>query len=229
MQLRIYSNFLSRTPTIQGPFELSDLMRACVAVDNVLLNSAALGDEEAKISHESMPQIWATIFGTYSNSSKKTNFSYSTVSLNREAKLAVLVAQRLLKNEPALYPEERRVKVKQLIDELPKLLVEVNLPESLKSYLYTLAREVQTALDQYEITGDFKLDDAFNRLQGAFNIAIVATADKESAVKMKAFIVTRLVPSLTVVSLALGIHNAAIDAYQFYAPAIEASQTSESI
>ena len=91
-----------------------------------------------------------------------------------------------------------------MIDELPSLLNDITLPQGLKEYIARLAREVRIALDEYDLTGDFKLDSAFTRLQTSLNIAATVSKDADSQGKLVEFLRTKVCPCLAAGALVLG-------------------------
>lgn len=63
----------------------------------------------------------------------------------------------------------------QTVPEEPFRLGRVGLPSDLLAYLSRLIREAREALDEYELTGDFKLSVAFDRLCNALRVAETKT------------------------------------------------------
>lgn len=128
----------------------------------------------------------------------------SNVSLSIQDRMALRTAERLLDQGPEQYPRQRRDDIRSMIDELPSLLNDITLPQGLKEYIARLAREVRIALDEYDLTGDFKLDIAFARLQTSLNVAATVSKDAESQGKLVGFLKTKVCPCLAAGALALG-------------------------
>lgn len=59
------------------------------------------------------------------------------------------------------------------------------LPLELREYVASLVVEIQSVLDKYEMTGDFVLADALNRLFAAVFMAETQTRDKSRWQKFK--------------------------------------------
>ena len=59
-------------------------------------------------------------------------------------------------------------------------------------------------MDEYDLTGDFKLDIAFARLQTSLNVAATVSKDAESQGKLVGFLKTKVCPCLAAGALALG-------------------------
>ena len=131
--------------------------------------------------------------------------SKSNVSLSIQDRMALRTAERLLDQGPEQYPQERRTDIRSMIDDLPSLLNDITLPQSLKEYIARLAREVRIALDEYDLTGDFKLDIAFTRLQTSLNVAATVSKDDGSRKKMVDFLKKKVSPCLAAGALVLGI------------------------
>lgn len=85
-------------------------------------------------------------------------------------------SSREMGNSSLKFTEEQRDRIHTLlIDSIEALKAIDNLPDGLVQYLFRLISETKTALDEYEITGDFKLERAFCRLREALDITISHT------------------------------------------------------
>lgn len=74
------------------------------------------------------------------------------------------------------YSEDARQKMRNMIEEAVKCVrADDSLPSDLLAYLSRLIREAREALDEYELTGDFKLSVAFDRLCNALRVAETKT------------------------------------------------------
>jgi hypothetical protein len=165
----------------------------------------------------------------YNKGGNAMTLSRPNVALSREQQFALLAAKRLLDLKPTQYDEARRMKITEMLDSIPDLLKDTALPEDLKRYVHLFEEQVRSALTEYDITGDFKLDLAFNRLQGAFNLVISSAKDDKTIGKVKEFINSKLFPCISVVALLMGIQSNGIEAYQFYAPEQIASSSSQPV
>jgi hypothetical protein len=145
----------------------------------------------------------------------------SKVPISNEDRMALRTAERLLDARAAEYPQERRDSIRELVADVPGLLKAVTLPKDLKEYVARLVREVGTALDEYELTGDFKLDIAFTRLQTSLNIIAATPKDEKSQRTVMEFLQKRVVPCVAAVGFALGAlaDSATILEYLGYSPA----------
>lgn len=101
------------------------------------------------------------------------------------------------------------------------MLKTVTLPKELKEYVARLVREVGTALDEYDLTGDFKLDIAFTRLQTSLNIIAATPKDEKSQRTVMEFLQKRVFPCVAAVGFALGFpaDSATVLEYLGYSPA----------
>ncbi|MGN7968022.1 hypothetical protein [Microbacterium sp. 22296] len=77
------------------------------------------------------------------------------------------VAERLSTVSPES-TEESRESIREMVQAARSLLIEDDtIPEKLRLHVTRLLRHVEEALDNFEITGDFLLEDAVERLIGA--------------------------------------------------------------
>jgi hypothetical protein len=92
-----------------------------------------------------------------------------------------VVADRM-KESSLQFTGDQRSKIVELLSESRKALGDIaaSLPEGLALYLSRLMREVETALDEYAITGDFVLERAFCRLREGLDVAMLRTPDGDS-------------------------------------------------
>lgn len=79
----------------------------------------------------------------------------------------------------------------------------------------------QRSMEMYELTGDFKLDIAFTRLQTSLNIIAATPKDEKSQRTVMEFLQKRVVPCVAAVGFALGAlaDSATILEYLGYSPA----------
>lgn len=79
------------------------------------------------------------------------------------------------------YSETARDRMSKMIDEAIKCVREDDsLPDELVVYIARLVSEARTALDEYDLTGDFKLSIAFDRLSNALRVAEAKTKHSET-------------------------------------------------
>ncbi|RBP98484.1 hypothetical protein CRD60_01050 [Bifidobacterium aemilianum] len=200
-------------------FKYSDLVTALADVDNSLTTAAANGDEEAKLAIQCINGLWDSITTEFSQH-PSTGFITARFSLNTESQMALRIAERILAAKVGEYSPERRDSIKKLIEGIPELLSEMTLPQELKLYVLRLTREVETALEEYAVTSDFKLDLAFSRLQTCLNTVAVVPKPEEEQGKFITFLNNKLIPCLMAVSLFADIGYTGIETYQFFAPRI---------
>lgn len=155
-------------------YRFPDVSGAMAEVDSTLRTAAAAGDEDAALACRRLADIWYDISVARERNRRSMEMMDSKVPISNEDSMALRTAERLLDARAAEYPQERRDGIRELVADVPGLLKAVTLPKDLKEYVARLVREVGTALDEYELTGDFKPDIAFTRLQTSLNI-IAAT------------------------------------------------------
>ena len=79
------------------------------------------------------------------------------------------------------YSKTAREQMSRMIDEAIKCIKEDDsLPKELVMYIARLVSEARTALDEYDLTGDFKLSIAFDRLSNALRVAEAKTKHSET-------------------------------------------------
>lgn len=205
-----------------------DLLNAYSSVSGFLQTEAARGNEEAAIANDSMPRLWGFVKDQYVDENGPA-FS-GEYDFPQECKLALMEARRLMNEGSPKYDETTRKSIQSLIKGIPKELNSLSLPKELNLYILRLTSEVRTALDEYDITGDFKLDDAFSRLQKSlFNVAF-STAEGKKRNGFICFLQDKLTPCLTVLCLGLSVGNQALTMTQVLTHEIEggAQQTNVS-
>lgn len=158
-------------------YRFPDVSGAMAEVDSTLRTAAAAGDEDADLACRCLADIWYNISVAWERNQRSMEMMDSKIPISTEDRMALRIAERLLDASAAEYPPERRDRIRELIADVPGLLKTVTLPKELKEYVARLVREVGTALDEYDLTGDFKLDIAFTRLQTSLNI-IAATPQR---------------------------------------------------
>jgi hypothetical protein len=208
---------------------LSDIAIAMGTVDSTLYAASRSGDQEATIALSCMPQLWQACATAWERNNKTTMPGNANTQLGTAETMALYVAARLLESGAAAYPEDRRKLLSDLVKGIPDLLKDLALPEDLKKYVLGLAHETSIALDEYAVTGDFKLDAAFSRLQTALNVIAATPKPVKEQGKVMTFLNEKMIPCLTVLSLASSSSANMIESYQFYNPStqIEQSQPSD--
>lgn len=185
-------------------YRFPDVSGAMAEVDSTLRTAAAAGDEDADLACRCLADIWYNISVAWERNQRSMEMMDSKVPISNEDRMALRTAERLLDARAAEYPQERRDSIRELVADVPGLLKAVTLPKDLKEYVARLVREVGTALDEYELTGDFKLDIAFTRLQTSLNIIAATPKDEKSQRTVMEFLQKRVVPCVAAVGFALG-------------------------
>lgn len=202
---KFVKNFLLTANEEQnGKFTISDVSGAMSVVEQTIRAMADADNEDAQLASTCLDSIWMDIWAAYDRGGRSREMSKSNVSLSVQDRMALRTAERLLDQGPEQYPQERRDDIRSMIDGLPSLLNDLALPQSLKEYIARLAREVRIALDEYDLTGDFKLDIAFTRLQTSLSVAATVPQDDGSREKLVDFLKTKVVPCLAAGTFALG-------------------------
>lgn len=106
----------------------------------------------------------------------------------REGDLGVLswAAERIASTVPETN-EESREGIRQMVQGVRNLLVEDRtIPDRLRVHVARLLHHVEEALETYDITGEFLLEDAVERLLGALNLVENASEDPTKWQKFRA-------------------------------------------
>lgn len=180
----------------------ADLTTAMCDVDR-LLHASAETDKESELNCRSLSILWQIIARAEGKSNDSEHVK-TNEDLPQSCEIALLAARRLA-SEQFEYSPERVEAIRNLANGIPDLLKDVNVPKDLATYVILLTREVTAALDEFEITGIFKLESAFSRLTLVINSIMCAPKSVEDANKLKVFFQEKVVPALTVANLIFGI------------------------
>ena len=223
-------------------YRFPDVSGAMAEVDSTLRTAAAAGDEDADLACRCLADIWYNISVAWERNQRSMEMMDSKIPISTEDRMALRIAERLLDASAAEYPPERRDRIRELIADVPGLLKTVTLPKELKEYVARLVREVGTALDEYDLTGDFKLDQTpidgittdfgalarfsetgvdLIRLQTSLNIIAATPKDEKSQRTVMEFLQKRVFPCVAAVGFALGFSadSATVLEYLGYSPA----------
>ncbi|GAA6121932.1 hypothetical protein BPY_00400 [Bifidobacterium psychraerophilum] len=120
------------------------------------------------------------------------------------------VADRLATSSVS-YPESAREKISNLIQETVKCLKEdTNLPQELVLYVAQLIEEARRSLDEYDISGDFRLSVAFDRLSNAINVIEVKSDKKDMWSNLREEFIVPLLGQIVVNSMVWGLTAAQV-------------------
>lgn len=200
----LLKDFLNTGNTPNGmEYRYADLCAAMAEVDSAILRTAQTGGDEAEDAEYAakfLVKLWRLLNESFEKNGKSIRLQRSMVPLPTEYRMALRTAERILASPANTYTPERRANIRDMIGELPALLHELPLTRELKQYVLLLVREVEAALDEYEVTGDFKLDGAFTRLQTALNVIAATPKPAESQSKLMNFLAEKAIPCLAAVT-----------------------------
>lgn len=192
--------------TEQFPFPA--VVEAMVDVDRTIHAAAAAGDEDAKDALEYVNSLWAAIV-TSANRSSISDFS-SLTPIDAAMRLALRMADRLTSVPDANGEQEQRDRLLDLVDSIPTLLADLDVPRELKEYVLQLSNELRYTLDHFEATGGFCIQAAFARLQASLSTLFTAVGNEKDTKKALTFVKEKLVPCITAVTLLLNVPGAAL-------------------
>ena len=191
-------------------FPLPAVVGAMVDVDRTIRAAAAVGDEDARDALEYIDPLWVSIV-TSVNRSSVTEFKSAT-SINAAMRLALRMADRLTPVPDACDAQEQRDRLLDLVDSIPPLLADLDVPRELKEYILQLSNELRYALDHFEATGGFCVHEAFARLQASLNTLFTSVRNENDRKKASTFVKEKLVPCVTAITLLLGVPGATLGA-----------------
>lgn len=194
----LLSFFGSRSSKIR----FNDLVEAYATVARYLSEAKEDGNHKAAIVVDCLPKLWFCVSRTFDSDSEYVG-PYMGSDFSDECRLSLVIAEEMLEEKASTYPAERREKVKQLLESLPVELDALSLPQELRLYVLRLAREVRVAIDEYEITGDFKLDAAFSRLQTQLFVVATHLPVETQQSRFVKFLTDKFIPCMTALSLTL--------------------------
>jgi hypothetical protein len=116
---------------------------------------------------------------------------------DRETLDALDLVAHLLDGHVARIDERKRASYLESIEEIiAALKADATLPTELRNHIYTIAAHARQCVEEYEITGDFAVQAAVERLASAVQTAIVVSKDSGAWVKFKDKFVYPAVASL---------------------------------
>jgi hypothetical protein len=116
---------------------------------------------------------------------------------DRETLDALDLVAHLLDGHVAKIDEKKRASYLENIEEIiAALKADATLPAELRNHIYTIAAHARQCVEEYEITGDFAVQAAVERLAAAVQTAIVVSQDSGAWAKFKDKFVYPTVASL---------------------------------
>lgn len=108
---------------------------------------------------------------------------YASIRVNAGDMLAMKTIADKMTGCTVHFTDEQKEKLRSLLTDSRKVLGEIadTMPEGLALYVSRLLTETETALSEYDITGDFALEKAFARLRMALDITMVQMPKEKSS------------------------------------------------
>lgn len=191
-------------------FPFPAVVEAMLNVDRTVRAAADAGDKEADDAAIFLNQLWAIIVNSASRSSI-SNFK-SFTSIDPGMRLTLRMADRLTPVPDACDGQEQRDRLLDLVDSIPALLADLDVPRELKEYILQLSNELRYALDRFATTRSFCVQDAFARLQASLNVLLVSVGKEKDHKKVSVFVKEKWIPCITAFTLLLGVPAAALGA-----------------
>jgi hypothetical protein len=146
---------------------------------------------------EALP-VWRAEVYHYIDPASGQFANYGSSDRITKGDLGVLswAAERIAVSSPES-TEESRQSIRDLVQGARAVLLEdSSIPEKLRLHISRLLHHVEEALDNYEITGDFLLEDAVERLLGALQLVETASSEPGKWAKFRSEFVPGLASQL---------------------------------
>lgn len=173
-------------------YEFADIVAALKEVNEFVDLLEEIG-EDTELMRDCMKRINKSALEPFSVNKLGLNWSYTSFTrpdrdLNPGDLMALQIIEKKMQESSLHFTVEQRKRISSLIDETKKALGDVSgdLPTGLALYLRRLINETETALQEYDITGDFVLEKAYSRLREALDIAIEKTSKQKNEKWQKA-------------------------------------------
>lgn len=166
----------------QQGYEFGEVVEAIQEVNN-FVNSLKSNGEDTTLIEDCMARISSSALIPFY--SADSGLSWSVVSparrvsqdLNDGDLMCLQVLDEKMREVSLRFTDEQREKIVSLIGDAKEVLRQIgdSLPIGLSLYIKRLMTETETALADYDITGDFILEKAYARLRESLDIAIEKT------------------------------------------------------
>lgn len=134
------------------------------AIDEVELcfDDETLSDELRQRSRQQASAPLRQVFQVLANNSVMSQVAvFSSIPLGEVRILALVTSQRLGREDIAV---ERIEQLRESIADLRAAIVEADLPDTLKAYLLSILREMERAIDEYQVFGADEIANKFGKL-----------------------------------------------------------------
>lgn len=170
-------------------FTARDSSAAMAEIERQAAMLEAGGDSAMPMIRRAFPEIWEKIFRSFLRV-QNNNFNAGGIADQQVLSLGAQIAlAQMRKTNPfavSKFSEAQRESARTFAQEFAEAVKnDGTLPVELKEYVASLVVEIQSVLDKYEMTGDFVLADALNRLFAAVFMAETQTQDKSGWQKFK--------------------------------------------
>ncbi|RGU31650.1 hypothetical protein DWW84_07690 [Bifidobacterium pseudocatenulatum] len=170
-------------------FTVRDAVAAMTEIEKQAAMLEAGGDSALPVMRRAFPEIWEKIFRSFLRV-QNNNFNMDNVMDQQELSLsAQIVLVQMRKTAPfavSTFTVEQRESARDFAREFADAVKnDLTLPNDLKTYVAALVVQIQSNLEQYEMTGDFVLADSLNKLFAAVFMAETQTRDKSRWQKFK--------------------------------------------
>lgn len=163
-------------------FTARDSSAAMAEIERQAAMLEAGGDSAMPMIRRAFPEIWEKIFRSFLRV-QNNNFNAGGIADQQVLSLGAQIAlAQMRKTNPfsvSTFSETQRESARTFAQEFAETVKnDRTLPLELREYVASLVVEIQSVLDKYEMTGDFVLADALNRLFAAVFMAETQTRDK---------------------------------------------------
>lgn len=177
---------LNMDKALKNGFTFLDVTSALQEVESEIDTWERMGDD-VSIMRNCVEQWSDAIISAFSERNgwdgHEKSDRYALIAVTAGDMLAMKTIADKMTGCTVRFTDEQKEKLRSLLTDSRKVLGEIadTMPEGLALYVSRLLTETETALSEYDITGDFALEKAFARLRMALDITMVQTPEEKSS------------------------------------------------
>ena len=171
----------------EAGYKFPDVVAALAEVESAI-DSWALAGMDVHLMRQCLARWKSSAINTFTTNTGRVKWSLDGINfkdteglLSDGDLMGLQTVAEKMSMSTVEYSETARDRMSKMIDEAIKCGREDDsLPDELVVYIARLGSEARTALDEYDLTGDFKLSIAFDRLSNALRVAEAKTKHSET-------------------------------------------------
>lgn len=201
----------------EAGYKFPDIVAALAEVESAI-NSWALAGMDVHLMRQCLARWKSSALNTFTTNSGRVKWDLSDIMLKDTEGLlsdgdlmGLQAVAEKMSMSTVEYSKTAREHMSQMIDEAIKCIQsDDSLPNELVVYIARLVSEARTALDEYNLTGDFKLSIAFDRLYNALRVAETKTKHSETWKTFREQFMIPLLAQVGVNAVVLGLNVAQV-------------------